>query len=103
MSEFQKPINEAKEFINNAQEVIAKLNETLLALDHLMKKQGSTDRISSVSLATKEAFEKDLQALVRRHLNLDPSSEKLILPPHTTPSDTQKTASPRPGKYRSLV
>jgi hypothetical protein len=103
MSEFQKQIDEAREFINDTQEVIERLNDTLLALNQLMKKQESKNQRSSISLATREAFEKDLQALVKRHLNLDPASENLVLPSQAALSDTPKPASKRPGKYRSLV
>lgn len=103
MSDLQKRIDETAEFINKAQDVIEKLNDTLVALNQLSLNRQYNSKAVDIAPAARESFEKEFRELVARHLNLDPSSEKFILSSQGPSLNQEKKTAARPGKYRSLV
>ena len=104
MSDLENSIKETEEFIANAQEIIDKANDMVWAINKLVNKQGGKPvPARDANAAHNLAFEKALEDLMQRYLNLDLRSAHQYGLDSPSKAAPDKAAAPRPGKYRQRI
>ena len=91
-----------KEFIDDAQEIIARTNDLIAALNKLMSKNNSRLDLDPRQLAQHARMQEDMEALVQRYfpISADPGGkpgEQSSVP------SSQNNSAVRPGRFRPRI
>lgn len=103
MSELDDNVRQTKEFIDEAQQVIAKTKDMLSALNKLINKNSDARLQDPKHIAQQAQLEEDLEALVQRYLggstatSANPPQGQIAKPP------SSDSPSVRPGRFRPRI
>ena len=102
MTDPEDTIRKNKEFMEDAQQIIAKTNDLIAALNKLISKGAYTKEWDPKQLAQNSRLEEELKALLQRYFpaSTGPSNE---LVSEASASASQNNAAVRPGRFRSRI
>lgn len=95
-------ILKTKEFIDDAEEIIARTNDLIAALNKLMSKTTGRQELDPKQLAQHAHMQEDLEALVQRYFpsSADPRGSQSE---EANASASQSNAAVRPGRFRPRI
>jgi hypothetical protein len=103
MSAPDDTILKTQEFIDDAQEIIARTNDLIAALNKLTSKNGNyTAEMDPKQLAQHARMQEDMEALVQRYFPSAADSGASKGEEPSAPS-SQNNAAVRPGRFRSRI
>ena len=95
-------ILKAEEFIDDAQEIIARTNDLMAALNKLIAKDYAGKELDPKQLARQARLDEDLAALVQRHFPR-PSDASGQAVAENNSASSANNAAVRPGRFRPRI
>ncbi len=102
MSATEDSLLKTQEFIEDAQEIIARTKDLMAALDKLTGKQLSEKSLDPAQLAQQSRLEEEMNALVQRYFP-ESASSSARQGTEASSTSTRNNGTARPGRFRTRI
>ena len=103
MSELDDNVRQTKEFIDDAEHVIAKTKDMIAALNKLINKNSDQRPQDPKRIAQYSQLEEDLEALMQRYLGNASAGSPTSTQDQVSRSVASDSPSVRPGRFRPRI
>ena len=103
MSDLDDSVRLTKEYLDEAQQVIEKIKDTLASLNKLINKNSEVGPPDAKRLARQAQLQEGLQALVQGYLGEASSTPDESAAAHLTSSPPSDNSTTRPGRFRPRI
>lgn len=103
MSELDDNVRQTKEFIEDAEQVIAKTKDMIAALNKLINKNSDHRPQDPKRTAQYSQLEEDLEALMQRYLGNATAGSPTSMPDQVSSSLVGDSPYVRPGRFRPRI